>query len=98
MTEYNLALFFHLLGAFSLIAGTIVAGVAFEAARRRRHPAEIALLLGLTRIGLARADHPLVRPHGSPSPLPLIYHLGVGLLDESTGAGRASHPASRPAP
>jgi len=52
MTEYNLALFFHLLGAFSLIAGTIVAGVAFEAARRRRHPAEIALLLGLTRIGV----------------------------------------------
>jgi uncharacterized membrane protein len=53
MTEYNLALFFHLLGAFSLIAGTVVAGVAFEAARRRRHPAEIALLLGLTRIGVA---------------------------------------------
>ena len=52
MTEYKLALFFHLLGAFSLIAGTIVAGVAFEAARRRRHPAEIALLLGLTRIGV----------------------------------------------
>jgi uncharacterized membrane protein len=52
MTEYNLALFFHLLGAFSLIAGTIVAGVAFEAARRRRHAAEIALLLGLTRIGV----------------------------------------------
>lgn len=52
MTEYKLALFFHLLGAFSLIAGTIVAGVAFEAARRRRQPAEIALLLGLTRIGV----------------------------------------------
>jgi uncharacterized membrane protein len=53
MTEYKLALFFHLLGAFSLIAGTVVAGVAFESARRRRHPAEIALLLGLTRIGVA---------------------------------------------
>lgn len=52
MTEYKLALFFHLLGAFSLIAGTIVAGVAFESARRRRYPAEIALLLGLTRIGV----------------------------------------------
>jgi uncharacterized membrane protein len=52
MTEYNVALFFHLLGAFSLIAGTIVAGVAFEAGRRRRYPAEIALLLGLTRIGV----------------------------------------------
>jgi uncharacterized membrane protein len=52
MTEYNLALFFHLVGAFSLIAGTVVAGVAFEAARRRHDPAEIALLLGLTRIGV----------------------------------------------
>jgi uncharacterized membrane protein len=29
-----------------------VAGVAFEAARRRRRPSEIALLLGLTRIGV----------------------------------------------
>lgn len=46
------ALFFHLLGAFSLISGTIVAGVSFEAARRRRTPAEIALLLGLSRIGV----------------------------------------------
>jgi uncharacterized membrane protein len=46
------ALFFHLLGGFLLIAGVIVAGVAFEAARRRRRPSEIALLLGLTRIGV----------------------------------------------
>jgi uncharacterized membrane protein len=52
MTEYNLALFFHLLGAFVLISGTVVAGVAFEAARRRNTPAEIALLLGLSRVGV----------------------------------------------
>jgi uncharacterized membrane protein len=52
MTEYNLALFFHLLGAFTLIAGTVVAGVAFEAARRRNTPAEIALLLRLSRVGV----------------------------------------------
>lgn len=45
-------LFFHLLGAFSFVAGTIVAGVAFETARRRRTPAEIALVLGLSRIGV----------------------------------------------
>lgn len=46
------ALFFHVLGAFSFVAGTIVAGVAFEVARRRDDPGEIALLLGLTRLGV----------------------------------------------
>lgn len=48
----SLALFFHLLGAFAFVAGTIVAGVAFETARRKTTPAEIALLLGLSRIGV----------------------------------------------
>ena len=48
----DVALFFHLLGAFSFVAGTIVAGVAFETSRRRETPAEIALLLGLSRIGV----------------------------------------------
>ncbi len=52
MNEYDVALFFHLLGAFLLVAGTVVAGIAFEAARRGDLPAEIALLLGLTRIGV----------------------------------------------
>jgi uncharacterized membrane protein len=47
----DFALFFHLLGAFLLVAGTAVAGVAFESARRRVSPGEIALLLGLARIG-----------------------------------------------
>ena len=47
----NFALFCHLLGAFLLVAGTAVAGVAFESARRRESPGEIALLLGLARIG-----------------------------------------------
>ncbi len=49
----DVALLFHLLGAFSLVAGSVVAGVAFESARRRETPAEIALLLGLARIGVA---------------------------------------------
>ena len=48
----NIALLFHLLGAFAFVAGTIVAGVAFETARRRTTPAEIALLLSLSRIGV----------------------------------------------
>lgn len=48
---YDLALSCHLLGAFSLVSGTVVAGVGFETARRRANCAEIALLLGLARIG-----------------------------------------------
>jgi uncharacterized membrane protein len=53
LTRYQLALFFHLLGALLFVAGIILAGVAFEAARRRQRPADIALLLGLTRMGVA---------------------------------------------
>jgi uncharacterized membrane protein len=49
----NVALFFHLLGALLFVAGIVVAGVAFEAARRRHRPEDIALLLGLTRVGVA---------------------------------------------
>ncbi|HET7177990.1 MAG TPA: DUF2269 family protein [Solirubrobacterales bacterium] len=48
----EIALFFHLLGALLFVAGIAVAGVAFEAARLRSRPAEVALLLGLTRIGV----------------------------------------------
>ncbi len=48
---FDLALCFHLLGAFSLASGTVVAGVGFEMARRRTSCTEIALLLGLARIG-----------------------------------------------
>jgi len=49
----DVALFGHLLGAFLFVSGTVVAGVAFEAARRREAPPEIALLLGLARTGAA---------------------------------------------
>jgi uncharacterized membrane protein len=48
----EVALFFHLLGAFTFVAGIVIAGLAFEAGRRRERPEEIALLLGLTRIGV----------------------------------------------
>jgi uncharacterized membrane protein len=60
------ALFFHLMGAFAFVGGVIVARVAFEVARRRHGPAEIALLLGLTRIGvlLVAAGALLVLPFG----------------------------------
>lgn len=48
----DVALLGHLLGAFLLVGGAVIAGVAFETARRRETPSEIALLLGLTRIGV----------------------------------------------
>jgi len=47
----DFALFFHLLGAFLFVSGSLVASIAFETARRRELPSEIALLLGLARIG-----------------------------------------------
>ncbi len=46
------ALYLHLLGVIVLFCGVAVAGVAFETASRRGVPAEIALLLGLARIGV----------------------------------------------
>lgn len=48
----DLALFFHILGVLLFVSGIVVAGVAFESARRRAQPAEISLLLGLSRIGV----------------------------------------------
>lgn len=48
----NVVLFFHLLGAFLFAAGIVLAGTAFEFARRRDEPGEIALLLGLSRVGV----------------------------------------------
>ena len=48
----EVALFLHLLGVVTLFAGMAVAAVGFEAARRRERPKEVALLLGLTRIGV----------------------------------------------
>jgi hypothetical protein len=36
----DVALFFHILGALAFASGIVVAGVAFEAARRRDTPAK----------------------------------------------------------
>jgi uncharacterized membrane protein len=51
-TSYETALVLHLLGAFLFVSGIVLAGVAFEVARRRPDPAEVALLLSTTRIGV----------------------------------------------
>lgn len=46
-------LFGHLVGMLLFVGGVFVAGVSFESALRREQPAEIALLLGLSRSGVA---------------------------------------------
>jgi uncharacterized membrane protein len=65
------ALLFHLLGAFAFISGSVLAAVAFETARRRGTPAEIALVLGLARIGVALVAAGLV----------LVVAFGLWLVD-----------------
>jgi uncharacterized membrane protein len=49
VNEYTIALFFHLLGVLLFVAGIVLAGVAFEFARRQQRPAEIQLLLTMAR-------------------------------------------------
>lgn len=51
MSEYEATLLVHLLGVLSFFAGIVLAGVAFEAARRRDAPVEIAAILSLARYG-----------------------------------------------
>jgi uncharacterized membrane protein len=52
VTLYHWLLLLHLLGAFCLVAGAVVAGTLQLAAIRRERPSEIALLLRLTRAGV----------------------------------------------
>ena len=48
----EVALSFHLLGAFLFLAGIVLAGATFESARRRESPSEVALLLSITRLAV----------------------------------------------
>lgn len=50
--SYQVVLVLHLLGAFTFVAGIVLAAGVFEVARRRPEPAEIALLLSATRLGV----------------------------------------------
>lgn len=77
------ALFLHLVGAFLFVGGVIVAGVAFEAARRRHDPAETALLLGLTRVGvlLVAVGALVVLPAGLWLVSEAGYDYGDGWID-----------------
>lgn len=55
MRTHDLALYLHLLGVLTLVAGIAVAGVAHALARRSRTPAEIAAILRAARLGVLLA-------------------------------------------
>jgi uncharacterized membrane protein len=79
----NVVLFLHITGVLVFVAGIVVAGVAFEAARGRERADEVALLLGLTRAGVG-----LVAFGGL-----LLFVCGfwlVGLADLGLGTGWVS--------
>ena len=78
MSTAEIALFFHLLGAVAFIAGIVLAGVLFEAARRRTAAAEIALLLGLTRVGVALVLAGAAMTLGFGMWLVHLEHVGYG--------------------
>jgi uncharacterized membrane protein len=77
MTAYHWLLFLHLLGAFSLVSGIVVAGTLQFAAMRRERPSEIAILLGLSRIGVALVGIGALMTLGFG--IALADHLGFGL-------------------
>ena len=52
MTKEQWLLGFHVLSAFLFVGGAVLAGFLHTAAVLRQRPSEVALLLGLTRIGV----------------------------------------------
>jgi len=87
----NVAFFFHIVGVMLFVAGIVLAGAAFEAARRRERPSEIALLLGLTRVGVV-----LVAPQRPPRPsvgwLAYVHEGDIYLADTAgNGSRRITH-------
>lgn len=76
VNDYTIALFGHLVGVLLFVSGITLAGAAFETARRRTEPAEIALILKV-----ARAAVPMVG-------IGAILVLGFGLwLVDTSGIG-----------
>jgi uncharacterized membrane protein len=52
VSKYDWLLFLHVTGAFLFVGGVVVAGAFNLVAQFRERPSEIALLLGLTRVGV----------------------------------------------
>jgi uncharacterized membrane protein len=76
VTKYDWLLLFHILGAFLLFTGSIVAGILQLAAARRDRPSEIGLLLNLIQPAVAAIG------------VGAILTLGLGLwLADDAGYG-----------
>ena len=76
MDTYDWLLFLHVLGAFLVIGGAVLAGVFNFAALRRERPSEIAMLFKLARVGVASIGIGMVLT--LVLGLWLVHHVGYG--------------------
>jgi uncharacterized membrane protein len=73
LSQHDWLLLIHVGGAFSVLAGMLLAVVLNQAALRRSRPSEIALLLGLTRVAVVLIALGMV----------VTLALGLWLLDDT---------------
>jgi uncharacterized membrane protein len=100
---YELALFFHLIGAIAFFSGLAVAAVAQSAARRRARAGEIASLLATARTGVVMVGVGLLLVLGFGFWLVDLTDYGfdtwviasLGLLAFAVAAGSAGGQASK---
>jgi len=77
VSGFHWLLFFHLVGAFALVAGAAVAGTLQTAAIRHERPSEILVLLRLTRVGVVLVVLGATMTLGFG--IALAEHVGYGL-------------------
>lgn len=76
MDTYDWLLFLHVLGAFLVLGGAVLAGVFNFAALRRERPSEIAMLFKFARVGVASIGIGMVLT--LVLGLWLVHHVGYG--------------------
>ena len=76
MDTYDWLLFLHVLGAFLVLGGVVLAGVLNFAALRRERPSEIAMLFKFARVGVASIGIGMVLT--LVLGLWLVHHVGYG--------------------
>lgn len=76
MTEYEFALFLHLLGVVVMASGITVAAAAHAVARRLSAPSEVAAVLALARVGVLLAGPGTLLVVGAGAWLTSVLALG----------------------